>query len=77
MTVGRYIMRWRVFQGRSFATRALANSGEGVEPVAIETARHTLFGTATQRHVLNATAITRHSLNATATTRHALSGGTP
>lgn len=77
MSVGRYIMRGRVFQGRAFMPRALANSGEGVEPVAIETARHTLFGTATTRHALNATATTRHSLHATAETRHTLSGATP
>ena len=77
MSVGRYIMRGRVFQGRAFMPRALANGGEGVAPAAIETARHTLFGTATIRHVLNATATTKHSLNSTATARHTLSGGTP
>ena len=30
MSVGRYAMRGRVFQGRVFAPRALANSGEEV-----------------------------------------------
>ena len=70
-------MRGWVFQGRAFATRALADSG--VAPVVVdrETRRHTLYGTATTRHTLSATAATRHTLNGTATTRQTLSGVTP
>lgn len=75
MSVGRYVMRGRVFQGRAFAPLALANSG--VEPVADETARHVLFSTSLQRHTLRGTAITQPALFATAETRHTLSGATP
>jgi hypothetical protein len=48
MSVGRFIMRPRVFQGRAFATWALANSG-AVVTVANVTTRLSLVGTSRRR----------------------------
>jgi hypothetical protein len=48
MSVGRYIMRPRVFQGRAFAGWALANSG-AVVTVANVTTRLSLIGTSRRR----------------------------
>ena len=48
MSVGRYIMRPRVFQGRVFATWALANSG-AVVVVAEPTTRLSIIGTSRRR----------------------------
>jgi hypothetical protein len=48
MSSGRYIMRPRVFQGRVFATWALANSG-AVVTVANVTTRLSLVGTSRRR----------------------------
>lgn len=48
MSSGRYIMRPRVFQGRAFATWALANAG-AVVVVANVTTRLNLVGTSQRR----------------------------
>ena len=75
MTVGRFTMRGRVFQGRVFAPLALA--GGGVVPVAYETQRHTLYGTSLERHTLTGTSAQRATLYATSAERQTLSGSTP
>ena len=75
MSVGRFTMRGRVFQGRVFAPFALA--GGGVVPVAYETQRHTLYGTSLERHTLTGTSAQRATLYATSAERQTLSGSTP
>ena len=76
MSVGRYVMRGRVFQARVFAPLALSG-GAGVVPVAYETQRHTLYGTSLERHTLTATSTQRATLYATSAERQTLSGSTP
>ena len=54
MSVGRYIMRARSFQGRAFAGWALANSG-AVITVANVTTRLSLIGTSQRRLAMTGT----------------------
>jgi hypothetical protein len=54
MSVGRYIMRPRVFQGRAFAGWALANAGVTVV-VANVTTRLSLVGTSQRRLAMTGT----------------------
>jgi hypothetical protein len=60
MSVGRYIMRPRVFQGRVFAAWALANAG-AVVVVANVTTRLSLVGTSRRRLGIDGTSQERLS----------------
>jgi hypothetical protein len=60
MSVGRFIMRPRVFQGRAFAGWALANSG-AVVTVANITTRLSLIGTSRRRLGIDGTSQERLS----------------
>ena len=75
MSVGRLIMRGRVFRPRAFATWALANSG-AVVTVADQTRRHRLTGTSSARAYLTATSADEVRLTGTSTQRHLLTGTT-
>jgi len=76
MSNGRWSQRGWTFQQFAFRPWGLAG-GDATADVAIETTRHTLYGTATTRHTLTSTATSRHVLNATAETRQTLTGATP
>ena len=76
MSVGRYIMRGRVFQPRVFAAWALANSGVPVS-VQIQTKRLTLLGTSGQRMAVGATSLQRRTILGTSAERLELQGSSP
>ena len=75
MSVGRYIMRGRVFQSRAFAGWALANSG-AVVVVAEQTRRHRLVGTSSGRALLAGTSADETRLTGTSGQRYTLTGTT-
>lgn len=76
MSVGRYIMRGRVFQGRLLAGWALANSGVPVS-VQILTTRLTLLGTSAQRVAFGGTSLQRKTILGTSAERLELEGTSP
>ena len=76
MSVGRWIMRGRVFQGRVFAPWALANSGIPVS-VQILTTRLTLLGTSGQRMAIGGTSLQRKTILGTSAERLELEGSSP
>jgi hypothetical protein len=76
MSVGRYIMRPRVFQGRAFAGWALANSGVPVS-VQILTTRLTILGTSSQRMAIGGTSSQRRTILGTSAERLELEGSSP
>lgn len=76
MSVGRFIMRPRVFQGRAFAGWALANAGVTVS-VQILTTRLTLLGTSAQRMAVGGTSLQRKTVLGTSAERLELEGSSP
>ena len=76
MSVGRFIMRPRVFQGRAFAGWALANGGVPVS-VQILTTRLTLLGTSVQRMAVGGTSLQRKTVLGTSAERLELEGSSP
>ena len=75
MSVGRYIMRGRVFQGRAFAGWALANGG-AVVTVAEQTRRHRLIGTSAGFALLTGTSADETRLTGSSGQRYTLTGTT-
>ena len=76
MSVGRLIMRGRVFQPRVFAPWALANGGVPVS-VQILTTRLTLLGTSSQRMAIGGTSLQRRTILGTSAQRLELEGSSP
>ena len=76
MSVGRYIMRGKVFQGRALAGWALANSGVPVS-VQILTTRLSLLGTSSQRMAIDGTSLQRRTILGTSAERLELEGSSP
>jgi hypothetical protein len=75
MTVGRFIQRGYVFQGRAFAGLALANSGAGPAPVVDGiTTRLTLRGTAMTRLAVSGPSAERITVHGTSEKRLSLRG---
>ena len=76
MSVGRWIMRGRMFQGRVLAPWALENGGVPVS-VQILTTRLTLLGTSGQRMVIGGTSLQRRTILGTSAERLELEGSSP
>ena len=76
MSVGRWIMRGRVFQPRAFAGWALGNSGVPVS-VQILTTRLALLGTSGQRMAIGGTSLQQRTILGTSAERLELEGASP
>jgi hypothetical protein len=74
MSVGRFAMRGRVFQGRAFAPWALANSGVGIANAEIVTTRLTLIGTSMKRMAVEGTSMQRLATVGTSQERLTIEG---
>lgn len=74
MSVGRFTRRGLASQGRAFAGRARANSGEAVVITTVATRRANLIGTSLQRASLYGTSRERGTLVGTSHKRATLEG---